>query len=66
MRKAQFEVYQQHNYMTDALEWRWRLRAANGRIICWGESHPTRYNALRAVRGVMRLAPNAVLVEVEK
>ena len=32
----------------------WRLRAANGRILCHGEGHPSRANARRAAEGVMR------------
>lgn len=33
-------------------EYRWRLKARNGRIVCQGESHPTYAAAKRAVEGV--------------
>ena len=29
-------------------EWRWRLKAANGEIVCQGESHPDEAGARRA------------------
>lgn len=41
-RKPKFEVY------AAADGWRWRLKAANGRIIATGESHPRKADAIRA------------------
>jgi uncharacterized protein YegP (UPF0339 family) len=40
-------------------EWRWRLRAANGRIVAQGESHATQAKAQRAAVGVLRAALDA-------
>lgn len=40
-------------------QWRWHLQAANGRILCQGESHPSKAKAKRAVRGVIRSAAMA-------
>lgn len=45
-RKARFQVFRD-----DAGEWRWRLRAANGRIVSTsGESFLTWWGARRAAR----------------
>lgn len=44
---AKVEIFQD-----DAGEYRWRLKARNGRIVCQGESHPTYAAAKRAVEGV--------------
>lgn len=42
-------------------KWRWRFRARNGRITAAAESFPTKSNAMRAakavVRGVVNLWP---------
>lgn len=35
--------------------WRWRLKAANGRIVASGEAHPRKADAERATRTVMAL-----------
>jgi uncharacterized protein YegP (UPF0339 family) len=35
-------------------QWRWHLRAANGKLLCQGEGHSVRANARRAAEGVMR------------
>lgn len=51
MRKPRFTVYQDV-----AGEWRWRLVAANGRIIAHGESHTRARDAWRAVETVREAA----------
>lgn len=38
--------------------WRWRLRARNGRIVCQGEAHGSKRDAVRAFDGVQRAAKN--------
>lgn len=37
-----------HVYRSPDGQYRWRLRAGNGEIVATGESHPTRFNAVRA------------------
>ena len=39
-----------------AAGWRWRLTAANGRIICQGEAHTRKPDAVRACRTVANTA----------
>lgn len=46
-RKPKFEVY------AAADGWRWRLKAANGRIVATGEAHPRKADSERATRTVM-------------
>lgn len=43
---ARFEVFKSKD------GWRWRLRAANGRIIATGEAHTRERDAWRATRTV--------------
>lgn len=50
-----FEIY----VGQDSL-YHWRLKAANGEIVCWSEGYATRQNAERSVawtRGNATLAP---------
>jgi uncharacterized protein YegP (UPF0339 family) len=35
-------------------QWYWRFKASNGRIIADAESFPTKANAVRAAKGVVR------------
>ena len=53
MRLPKFTVYQA------ADGWRWRLTAANGRIIATGEAHTRERDAWRAVRTVAETAQRA-------
>lgn len=53
MKQPRFDVYK------SADGWRWRLVAANGRILCQGESHTREADAFRAVDAVSRTAPVA-------
>lgn len=50
-----FEVYESRDNA-----WRWRLIAANGKIIAdSGEGYVTEYNAVRAAKRTKELAPHA-------
>lgn len=57
MKRPRFEVYKTTRRAiggpaTD--EWRWRLVAANGRVLCSGEAHTRKADAERAVKTVRR------------
>ena len=43
-------------------QWRWHLKSSNGRILCQGESHPSKSNAMRAIRGARDASTIAVIV----
>ncbi len=48
MRKVRIQIYQDEAYL-----WRWRLKAANGKITAdSGESYSRRDSALRAARRI--------------
>ena len=49
-RKPKFEVY------PAADGYRWRLKAANGRIVATGEAHPRKADAIRAAAALSGLA----------
>ena len=51
---GRFEVYKDRRG-----EWRWRLKAANNRIVAQGESHRSERDAWRAVDAVVRAAVSA-------
>ncbi len=46
MRRARVHIYQAKD------GWRWRLVAANGRILCSGEAHTRKRDAERAAQTV--------------
>lgn len=50
MRSPHFEVYRARD------GWRWRLRAANGRVVATGEAHPRKAGAARAAAHLSALA----------
>ena len=52
-RRPRFTVYQARD------GWRWRLTAANGRIIATGEAHTRERDAWRALRTVADTAQRA-------
>lgn len=52
-RASKFTVYQARD------GWRWRLTAANGRIIATGEAHARERDAWRALRTVAETAQRA-------
>lgn len=58
-RTPRIEIYQDTRR-----QWRWRLRAANGKVQCQGECHPRRRNAERAAEAVRRAMAHAVVVRL--
>lgn len=52
-RKPKFEVYPAPD------GWRWRLIAANGRIVATGEAHPRKADAVRAAQNLPGIADEA-------
>jgi len=54
MRQPKFHVFQDTSG-----EWRWHLKAVNGRIIAQGESHTRKRDAERALRTVVETAIRA-------
>lgn len=62
MKRARFQVYQDKGGL-----WRWRLLAANGRVIAdGGEGYGTRYGASRAVQTVRQTAVTAIYVKEDE
>jgi uncharacterized protein YegP (UPF0339 family) len=59
VRDPRFEIYE----ATDG--WRWRLIAANGRILASGEAFASKRNALRAVDAVIDTVPSAAHMPIE-
>lgn len=55
-RQGMIEIYQSHG------EWRWRLKASNGKTVLQGESHPSRTKVVRAVRAAQALFPISNIV----
>lgn len=53
MKGPRFEVYKARD------GWRWRLRAANGRIVAAGEAHTRKRDAVRACQRIADLADQA-------
>jgi uncharacterized protein len=53
-----FELYR------SGIEWRWRLRAANGEIIASGEGYSQREDCIHAVRLLMDTTRQTKFVEV--
>lgn len=53
MKTPLFEVYPAKD------GWRWRLRAANGRIVATGEAHPRKADAVRAAQNLPGIADEA-------
>ena len=53
-------------YRDSAGEWRWRLVATNGNIVAdSGEGYASKQGAQRGIDSVRRIAPEAVVREVE-
>jgi uncharacterized protein YegP (UPF0339 family) len=50
-----FEVYRSN----DALDWRWRLRSANGEVVASGEGYSSKQHAKDGVASVKSLVPDA-------
>ena len=51
MKRPKFVIFQDA-----AGQWRWHLRSANGRVICQGEAHTRKPDAVRACRTVANTA----------
>ena len=51
MKKGKFEVYKDRKK-----QWRWRLKASNGRVIAQGESYKSRTATLNGINSVMCFA----------
>ena len=54
---VRFEVYRARD------GWRWRLRAANGRIVAIGEAHTRKADAVRATAALAGLAEVAAQLQ---
>lgn len=50
-------------YQDEAGAWRWRLQAANNRVLASGESHTRKQDAERAVRTVKETVWAVVMLE---
>jgi uncharacterized protein YegP (UPF0339 family) len=62
MKKLTVEYYQSES---DG-QWYWRLTSRNGKTRCQGEGHPTRANARRAFRTIVKDLREGEVVEVEQ
>lgn len=51
-------------YRDQAGEWRWRLKASNGRIVASGEGYKTRAGVLKGIAAHRRAARTERVVEV--
>lgn len=50
-------------YRDDAGQWRWRLQAANGKILASGEGHTREADAQRALETAVETAADVLLDE---
>ena len=53
-------------YRDRSKQYRWRLRARNGRIVATGESHPRKRDAKRAFATVVSLILSAITDELRQ
>lgn len=58
-RMGTFQVFQDKSG-----DWRWRLRAANSRVIAQSESYTRKYDAVRAVQAIDRALKSGYLVDL--
>lgn len=63
MTRPHFEIYRSGLIRR---EWRWRLRAGNGRVIASGEGFADRRDCLNSLELVRALAPAAGMQEVAR
>ena len=57
MKRAKLQIYRD-----SGSEWRWRLRAANAKIVCdSAEGYKTRHGAMQAVEALYRILAAAEL-----
>ena len=50
-------------YKNGVKDWRWRLKGANGEVICSGESHTTKRKCLHAI-WLVKASTDADVVQV--
>lgn len=58
--KPKFEVFKDRQK-----QWRFRLRARNGKIIATSESYISRRNAVLGIESVQDCAPDAVILYID-
>jgi len=51
---VKYEIYYGNDY-----QYHWRLKAANGEIVCWSEGYASHQNAVNSVNWVKGWAANA-------
>jgi len=56
---AKFEIYKD----ADGL-YRWRLKAANGEKVCWGEAYSSKQAAIDSINWVKKNAPDATVEDL--
>lgn len=62
MKKGKFEIYKDKKK-----EWRWRLKAVNGRIVAQGESYKKLSSILKIYNLLLDLnCKNTVMIRMEK
>jgi len=57
---AKFEVFKDKSK-----QWRFRLRARNGKIICASESYISRRNAVLGIKSIQDCASDAVILYIQ-
>ena len=56
---VKFEIY-----YSQANDYRWRLKAANGEIVAVSQGYSEKSSAIRSANSIKQLAPIATIVEV--
>ena len=56
-----FEVFEDRKK-----QWRFRLRATNGKIIAASEGYVSRRNAILGIRSIQECAPEAIIIYTQK
>ena len=56
-----FEVFEDRKK-----QWRFRLRAINGKIICASEGYVSRRNAIKGIKSIQECAPEAIIIYSQK
>jgi len=56
---AKFQLWQADNE-----EWRWRLKALNGEIVCWAEGYTRKESAVDSIAWVRKYARDAEFEEL--
>ena len=58
---SRFEVFEDRKK-----QWRFRLRASNGKIICASEAYVSKRNAILGIRSIQECAPEAIIIYSQK